>query len=358
MSARPDDGVPGIGVIGLGFMGRTHLAAWRDANAAGHPCRLVAVCDADPDRRAGRGGPAGNLESGEVEQVFDPTDGGDGGGVTGYARPEELLADPAVDVVSICTPTDSHVDLAVAALGAGKHVLVEKPIATSLAPVERLAAAARASDRLCMPALCIRFWPAWRWLRERVLDGSLGPVRSAVFRRLGSTPGWNRAFYGDAERTGGALVDLHVHDTDFVQWCFGTPDAVTSSGDLDHLTTLYHYGDGPVHVVAEGGWDHAPGFPFTMSFVVIFAGGTVSYRMGADPELTLARGDADAEAEAEAVSVAPWAGYDGEVRHLLDVIAGRTAELEASAEDAVAHTRLFEAERESLRTGLRVPLDP
>ena len=132
------------------------------------------------------------------------------------------------------------------------------------------------AETLCMPAMCVRFWPGWSWLRERVVDGSLGAVRSAVFRRLGTRPGWAK-FYADVERSGGALFDLHVHDTDFVQWCFGTPASLSSTGSLDHLTTLYRYPGGPPHVVVEGGWDHAPGFPFQMRYTVIFEHATADF---------------------------------------------------------------------------------
>ena len=221
----------GVGVIGLGFMGRTHVRAYRTAAARGHANRLVGVADRDVQRFAGAGD-RGNLESGDAGgPLFDPETTGT------HDTPDALLADPAVEAVSVCTPTESHVELALAALSAGKHVLVEKPVALASTEVERLAAAARESEGVCMPAMCMRFWPGWRWLRERIEDGSLGRVRSAVFRRLGSHPAWSPEFYGDQARTGGALFDLHVHDADLVHWLFGAPATVSSTGTADHLTT-------------------------------------------------------------------------------------------------------------------------
>ncbi len=337
----------GVGVIGLGFMGRTHVAAYRAADDAGHANRLVAVCDQDADRRAGKGGPEGNLEKGGApERIFDPAE------VTAYERPEDLLADEAVELVSVCTPTDSHVDLGIAALEAGKHVLVEKPIAVTAERVQLLADAARASDRLCMPAMCMRFWPGWSWLKDTIDAGIYGAVRTATFHRLASSPAWNPGFYGDVERTGGALVDLHVHDADFVRFCFGDPKSVASTGTVDHVTTLYRYGDGgPTHVVAEGGWDHAPGFAFRMRYAVNFETATADFELGRDPELLLAR-----DGEATKVELAPLAGYDGEVRHLLDAIASGRGPLLATMDDAVGHARLLDAERESLQTRREIAL--
>ncbi|MEM7306675.1 MAG: Gfo/Idh/MocA family oxidoreductase [Planctomycetota bacterium] len=343
------DGSTGVGVIGLGFMGRTHVGAFAAAAEAGHANRLVAVCDQDPARRAGEVQAGGNIATAAgQERLFDPAS------VAGYERPEELLADDAVELVSVCTPTDSHVDLAIAALEAGKHVLVEKPVALRHDEVARLGAAARAAEERglhCMPALCMRFWPAWSWLKRAVADGTYGAVRSAAFQRLASAPAWNREFYQDPERTGGALIDLHIHDADFVRHLFGDPAAVVSAGSLDHVTTLYRYPDGPEHVVAEGGWNHAPGFAFRMRYVIVFEHATADFEIGRDPELLLCR-----DGEATPVEVDAWAGYDGEVRHLLDVIAGRTAGLVATVADAEGHARLLDAERESLRTGAAVRL--
>ncbi len=332
----------GVGVVGLGFMGRTHVRAYKSAFEAGAAGRLVAVCDGDAARLDGRDVSAGNIEAGAGDaRLFDPS------AVRGYARAEELLADPDVALVSICTPTDTHAELAIAALRAGKHVLLEKPAARTAGEVERIVAAAReAPGRLCVPAHCMRFWPGWSWLRERVRDGRYGRVRSAVFRRLATPPGWSRDFYGDEARTGGALVDLHVHDADFVRWCFGTPDAVVSGGSTSHLTTIYRYAGGPRHVVAEGGWDHAPGWTFQMGFVVVFEQATASYDFGRGEKLLLHRGG-----ESEPVPIEAATGYEVEVRAVLDAVARGRAVETVTIEDALATARLLEAEHESLLSG-------
>jgi predicted dehydrogenase len=119
--------------------------------------------------------------------------------------------------VSICTPTDSHIELAMTALAAGRHVLVEKPVALRSAEVARLAQAAAPAGRVCMPAMCMRFWPGWEWLKERIEAGEFGRVRSATFQRVGAPPDWS-AFYGDYARSGGPLHDLHIHDADFIRF--------------------------------------------------------------------------------------------------------------------------------------------
>ncbi|MEZ6196193.1 MAG: Gfo/Idh/MocA family oxidoreductase [Planctomycetota bacterium] len=327
----------GVGVVGLGFMGRTHVEAWARARAAGESCRLVAVADPDPKKRSGRVPATGNLGGGGDEApLFSPDE------VRGHATPEELFADPSVSVVSLCTPTPTHVDLAAAALRAGKHVLCEKPVDLDPARIRALAAVAADAGRLCLPAMCMRFWPGWDWLAGAVASGRHGAVRSATFRRLGSLPGWSRDFYADMERSGGALVDLHVHDVDFVLGLFGVPDEVRATGNALHVTALYRYADGPVHVSAEGAWDQQPGAPFRMSYLVNFERATADFELGRETLLFLAEGG-----ERRAVALEDGDGYLGEVRHLLAVLRGETPP-RVDLEDAARAAELILRERAAL----------
>lgn len=340
MSPRPPIGV---GVVGLGFMGRTHVEAYAAAAEAGFSNRLVAVCDSDPQRRAGRSMQGGNVTQGSgAELLFDPE------AVQGCAELDELLALEEVELVSICTHTATHVELASRALAAGKHVLLEKPLALDAAAIEPLERAAAAAGTLCMPAHCMRFWPGWDWLVERLRAGTFGAPHSAVFRRLGSRPDWSPV-YADLAATGGALVDMHLHDADFVRHAFGEPRAVTAGGSLHHVTALYDFEHGPAHVAAEGGWDHTGGFPFRMGFVVAFEEGTAEFDSGRETPLVLHRGGAS-----EPVEVAPISGYDGEVRHLLEAVATGSGDLRVTVADARATAQLLDAERASLASGERV----
>ena len=337
-------GPVGVGVIGLGFMGTTHLTAYGGARAAGYGNRIVAVCDRSFG--SGRRGTKGKINRGNLvwgqgrTALFDPHS------TARYSEADALLADDKVELVSICTHTPTHVDLAIAALKAGKHVLVEKPVAITSSALRRLARAAQKSDRICMPAMCIRFWPAWRWLRDAIRRGNYGPVKSAVFRRIAAHPSWSKGFYADTAVSGGALFDLHIHDADFVRFCFGPPAAVQSTGSSDHVTTLYRYPNGPRHVVAEGGWDLDPGFGFEMNFTVVFERASADFRLGREKPLVLWKGN-----RASHPRLPAWDGYEGEVRHILSLIRGRTEVLEATAEEAVALTRMLEAEQKSIATG-------
>lgn len=334
----------GVGVVGLGVMGKAHVSAYRAAREAGFPCRLVAVADRNPKKLAGDLDAVSNIKTDDASGLaFDPRE------VKGYGDALSLFHDPNVDAVSICTRTETHVALAIAALAAGKHVLVEKPVALRAAEIRPLVLAAAASDRLLMPAMCMRFWPGWDWLKEKTVDGSFGKLKSLFLRRLGSGPAWSRDFYGDPAKSGGALVDLHIHDSDFVRHLCGDPAAVTSTGDLDHVTTLYRFpSGGPTHVAAEGGWDHAVGFPFRMQYTAVFEFATADFDLVRSPKLLLAHNGVS-----EPVTIADWNGYDGEVRAFVAAIRNGGPS-PVGILDALGTAALLDAERESLGRGATV----
>ncbi|MBL8862128.1 MAG: Gfo/Idh/MocA family oxidoreductase [Planctomycetes bacterium] len=322
-----------VGVIGLGLMGRTHIAAWRAAARAGNACRVVAVADPSPERLTGRAAVAGNLPEQAVDEpLFDPR------AVRTGTDAATVLDDSDVEVVSICTPTDTHVDLARRALERGRHVLVEKPVSLDARAIDDLSATAARAGRICMPAMCMRFWPGWSWLREAVRDGRHGAVLSATFQRLGARPAWNPGFYGDRARSGGALFDLHVHDADLVHWLFGPPDSITATGTADHVTALYRYARGPAHVVLEGGWLGDGGFPFRMRYVVEFERATAEFDLRREPRLELV-----AAGRVESPTLDDWTGYDGEVRALLDAVRSAEAGALPTLAEAAAVTRSIQA---------------
>lgn len=345
-----------VGVIGLGFMGSTHARCYQAAALAGHPCTLAAVADHDPQRLTGAAPVTGNIATGAPERLFDPAI------VRTYAEPAALIADPAIDAVSICTHTRTHVDLAIAALRAGKHTLVEKPIALEPAEAQRLAdAAADHPGSICMPAMVMRFWPGWPRVRDAIQRCDHGPLRSLTLTRRGSTPGWSPRFYADMAQSGGALFDLHVHDADFILWTLGMPASVSSTGDLRHISTLYRYassGRRPCHVVAEGGTDHDPAYGFHIRLTAVFEDATIDFDLARTPNLLLAKGG----------NAEPWPApaegpFDLEIRAFVAACLHARATPTARAvqpvpiADAVRVLRLLHAERLSMTEQREVRLD-
>lgn len=328
----------GVGVIGMGFMGWRHVEAFAAAERAGFPCRVVAVCDPNAAKRAAPAA-AGNIASTERPPS-------DMARVAGYQRPEHLLVDPSVRLVSVCTPTDSHTTIALQALAAGKHVLVEKPVGLSADAVRPLAEAARAADTLCMPAHCMRFWPGWTWLKETIDSGVLGRLVSASFLRAGTRPAWS-PFYADDQRTGGVLTDFHLHDADFILWAMGRPRSVLCEGSASRVRSSYRFGDADAaQVTAEADWTRAPEDGFRMTFTARFERATAEFEMGRDPVLTVTD-----EGGVRAISIPEGTGYDHQARHLIRAIAEGRTDLRVTMDDALIAAALLDAERRSLESG-------
>jgi predicted dehydrogenase len=281
-----------VGVVGLGMMGRTHL----DCYAKMPGVEVVAVADRNAERRSGRAAAEGNID-GQAMGSFDLASDA----VAKYADAADLIADEAVDVVDICVPTPGHQQVGLAALAADKHTIIEKPLARTHTQAVELADAAEAAwERagvVSMCAMCMRFWPGWQWLAEAVADGRFGRVTSASFRRVASFPGGG--FYGDGEASGGALLDLHIHDLDFIRHAFAGHAAADEiavsaagytqhSGEIDHILTRLTLPPGAANVsdkalvYAEGSWTMTPSYPFTMRYTVTFDLATADFDLARD----------------------------------------------------------------------------
>lgn len=213
-----------IGVIGTGSIAGCHL----DAYAADFRASLVAVADVALDRAQATAAKYGIA--------------------TAYGSAEELLADPAIDAVSICTPNISHAELAIAAIRAGKHVLVEKPMARTAAEAEALQQVVEAQDKVLQIGFVRRHSTNCRVLKEFIDSGDLGDIyyaKASVVRRAGNPGGW---FADKAISGGGPLIDIGVHVFDLAWHLMGSPKATTVSantydrlGDRTNLKNMNRY---------------------------------------------------------------------------------------------------------------------
>ena len=331
-----------IGIVGLGFMAATHIRAYRQVENA----RVTALCN--PSGRHLDGdftGVSGNV--GAIDPVKL-----DLAGVKATKDFADLLDDPAIDAIDICAPTKAHGDLAIAALRAGKHVLCEKPLARTAQVAREIFETAAKAKGMFMPAMCLRFWPEWAWLKEAIAEGHYGKVLAARFRRVAEPPGWGKNTFFNGAESGGALFDLHVHDTDFVQFCFGRPNSVFSTGyvkftgAIDHVVTQYAVASGAI-VHAEGSWAMTPGFGFNMSYTVNFERATADYDIARGKEaLRLSE-------EGQAARVVPMPpdppdGYVGELRHFVGCIRTGQPPALVTAADGLASVEICEAEEKSV----------
>jgi len=324
-------------------MAATHIRALRRVSSA----RIVALCN--PSGRHLDGdftGVAGNVGSADSVRL-------DMAGVKATRDFQELLQDSSIHAIDICAPTKAHAELAIAALRAGKHVLCEKPLARDANTARAILLAAEGAKGFLMPAMCLRFWPEWAWLKAAITSGRYGPVLAARFRRVAEPPGWGRNTFFNGAESGGALFDLHVHDTDFVQFCFGRPLRVFSSGyqkfsgAIDHVVTQYTV-DGGAIVHAEGSWAMSAGFGFNMSYTVNFERATADYDSARGAEsLRLS----EAGQAARVVPMPPEApdGYVGELQHFVDCIRAGHPPTVVTPRDALDAVEICEAEERSVR---------
>ncbi len=337
-----------VGIIGLGFMAVTHLKAYEKIPNA----RIAALCNPSGRHLDGDfSDVAGNLGEDEPVRL-------DMAGIKAYREVDELLANPDIDLIDICTPTAFHAPFAIAALKAGKHVLCEKPMARTSAEAAEMIAAAADARGFLMPAMCLRFWPEWALVKSAVDDGRFGKVEAARFRRVGEPPAWGQKFFLDGKKSGGALLDLHIHDVDFIHHCFGRPESVFSSGyakvsgAVDYVVSQYSFSSG-VTVHAEGGWNMSDGFGFNMAYTVNFERATVDYDM--------ARGDDALKVfengkEPRTLKLDGDDGFVGEINHLLQAIESGQAPTHVTPDDGRVALEICEAETRSIETGAPVSL--
>ena len=185
-----------LGVLGLGFMGATHIRALDGIEGV----TLAAISSSDPKKLAGDlSSVGGNLGEGFATLDFSQVDK--------HPRWETILEDPTIDAVDICLPTHLHAPATEAALRAGKHVLVEKPMALDFETAIQLVALAKQQGKILMAAQVLRFFTMYRQMADLVRSGTLGQVRAAAFRRRCSAPPW-AAWMQDKSVSGGGVFDL------------------------------------------------------------------------------------------------------------------------------------------------------
>ena len=331
-----------IGIVGVGFMGVTHFKAVDKVKGG----RVSALVSRDAKKRKG--------DWRTIQGNF----GGGGGvqdlaGIHCYETIDELLADPKVDLVDICLPTTMHVETSIRALAAGKHVLLEKPIAISLRDADKIMAAAKKHGQQFMVAHVLRYFPEFRLIVELVASKEHGKVLAAHFKRIISRPTWWDP--KELKRPGGPAIDLHIHDADFVQFLFGMPVAVASQGyigrggTVEYIHTNYQY-PGKMAISAEGGWLAQQGCPFEHGYDVYFEEATLKFNSswGVPPQLLTADG------KVRKPRLPGKDGFVGELQEAVDAIRSGKASKELGGMSARNSLKMCLKEIESAKKRRKV----
>ena len=335
-----------VGIVGLGGMGNMHFGCYGSVPSA----QVVAIADIQEEKLK-PGASSLKINIGEGGAVIDPDRH------KLYTNADDLIADANVDMVDICLPTYLHAAYCKKALQAGKHVLCEKPMALTYEESRDVVRTAEKSRGKLMIAQCVRFFPEYEYLNEMVESKRFGRLLQLSLWRGGTPPMWSwENWFLDHKRSGGAILDLHVHDVDFLHYALGRPKAVCStgakgpSGGYDVVDTQYIYEDGRA-VRAGANMTLPRGFGFEAHFMASFERGCLRYST-ADPH-----GLAEITDDGIHRPALPRKnGYREEIAYFVHCIENNDVPAVVMPESSAFSVKLVEAERKSIETGNAVAL--
>ena len=321
-----------VGLIGAGTMGRVHAAAYGRLQTA----HLTTICDH------------------YVEKAHRLA----GAGVNVVRNYREVLEDPDIDLVDVCLPTHLHKEVATAAAAAGKHVFCEKPIALSVEDAKEMVQVCQQAGVKLGVGHVVRFFPDYLKAKDLVEGGRIGDPKVVRTSRGGSFPRWSQDnWFADYSKSGGPIVDLIIHDIDWLLWMFGPVKRVfaksvrkeESNELLDHAFVTLRFANGIIAHL-EGSWAQPQGTPFATSFEIAGTKGLYEYsKVQATPLLLRT---AQEENQAQSVPESPLLldPYTAQLEVFLDAIIANT-EVPVSGIEAAPALEVALAARTSAATG-------
>ncbi len=257
-----------VAMIGFGWIAKSHRSAYEQLKREGAPVELVAVCDIDEKRFTTAS--ATNLGT---EKKADLS------GIATYTDVDQMLAEVDFDMADICIPSYLHRNMAVKMMRAGKDVLSEKPMALCTEDCMEMIRVSKECDRRLMIGQCLRFEPSYLYLKKCIDEGTFGRLKNLFMDRLSVYPTWGfENWFSDTEKSGGCIMDLHIHDIDMARFLLGEPKAVSAVA-YDGIsrwqvinTRLFYDG---VTVIANGSWDEASTVKFSAGFRARFENASV-----------------------------------------------------------------------------------
>lgn len=326
-----------IAIVGAGFIGKIHSDSYKQIDEAD----VVAVVDKVEEK--------GKELAKENNAKY-------------YSNIEECLKKEDIDNVDVCVPTFLHLDIVKKAAKAKKNIFCEKPIALSLAEADEMIRIVEDNNVKAMVGHVIRFWPEYVKTKEIIEKEELGNPFFGFCERLAVLPDWHQDDWGLNEKySGGAAIDLHIHDLDYLQWIFGEPKIVKAQGvynpenikkgGLVHVATNIEFKNG-VSGLAEAGWAFKGSFPFTMILRILCKNGTIEwvFRAGKNIEerakgakLTVYKEDGSIDE----MDVDKTDAYLLECRYFIDCIANNKEIKKATLKDGKSALKLALAAVES-----------
>lgn len=325
-----------VGMIGVGGMGSTHNSAVK-ALSETKDITVTAIADATPENLAKAAG-------------LWP-------GVHTYSDGMELLQKEDLDCVHICTPSYLHAGLATAAMDRGFHVLVEKPMALTEEDCAGMIAARDRNHVRAMVGQVVRFFPEYRFLKEAYEKNTYGHLKSLVMQRLSQNVLWGyQSWFQDERKSGSVVLDLHIHDGDFLLYMLGEPKDLQvqatayDTGMINQIITTYSYPG--LFVTAEGLWDTTPVLPFHPSYRAYFEEATITFDGCEKPSVTVRKKDGSIETPAlqtesaldacrSGINIQSLGPYFTEISYFYDCLEKNVSPDIASLEAAAASVKLM-----------------
>lgn len=318
-------------VIGFGRLGHLHSCCYDDMKDV----ELVAVCDTNAKALVAR-----HPKTGCDLKKFDK--------VKHYKSFEELVkGEPDLDILDICLPTSLHAEYAIKGMKAGYNVITEKPMALTTKECDKMIAASKKTGKLLMVAQCLRFNPQYAYIADIIKSGKYGKLLQMEMHRNNTM---QNDWFLDVKKSGGAAMDLHIHDVDFIQHALGMPNYLyaigvpAGSGGIDDCLAIYYYDDG-LKVIAQGSWTRNK---FSSSMSAVFE----KWNLELDGE-ELTRNKMH---KIQKVKTGSGNMYSQEIAYFAQCVRKGVLPEVASMESTRNTVYLIEKEMESIRTGLPVSL--
>ncbi|MBW7453269.1 Gfo/Idh/MocA family protein [Paenibacillus sepulcri] len=325
-------------LIGCGAMGGVHAFSYLGLPGA----KLVGIVDK-------------NLE--KAEQLAGHN------GAKAFSTIEEALQTlERVDIVDVCVPTYLHKEYVMKAAEQGKHVICEKPLAGNLPDAMEMMEYCKSQQVRLFVGHVVRFFPEYEKLKSHLDSGSIGEAGVVRMSRVGQMPRGYQDWYGNTALSGGVIMDLSIHDIDFLRWCFGDVERVYAKSlhGRERNTTKMDYGlvtlrfKNGVIAHVEGSWAHEN---FSTKVEFAGSGGIVDYDSDRDKPLTLTRRKTKEAAEGVYVPVSPVEPnpYARELQHFIECL--ETGAIpRVTAEDGYKAIEIVLAAIKSMETGQPVTL--
>ncbi len=324
-----------VGICGYGGLGRVHagtLVGMDDAD-------IVAVCDINPKKLL------------PVEIKFNIEQSGpvfDIRKCRTYTDFRKMLKKEKLDAVVTALPTNVHAKIAIMAMKEGISVFSEKPMALNVRECDKMIKARDDNNVQLQIGQCLRFWPDYEMLKKAITEKTYGDLKSLTMTRIGGYCTWGDPdWFNDGKLSGGAILDLHLHDVDWVQHALGLPKSLIAAGSrgqtgaIDDVTAVWQYDD--FIVTIRGSWMYQT---FSMSFQAFFENASMDYGMHPDTALRIkGKGDKDFT-KIELPSKEN--GYCREIRYFLDCVSGKIKNTVCTAESTKESVGLVMLENKSI----------